>query len=249
MRIRIWNAYASNNSGSYTIVGRFNSDDAAAKVAAELLALVKAQCSWAAANDGKPSPLVTFAEKNGLSSYAGMGARDDWPEYSQQDHPEVWTVGSQLFLYSDYQVTMPRTFGELIYARGGRVEYEVDHAHHPMAALFEISWPWGGKTTETVAEGVEKILRALHEDPRFYENQQNGSPYHAWRIGESLGMEPDLRLGAVFADLITGFAAVDAAAQTAGAHINVRLHESFSPSGDDFPFLRPSKPPLEPDRP
>jgi hypothetical protein len=187
---------------------------------------------------------VTFAERNGLSSYEGMGAGDDWPEYSQQDHPEVWTVGSQLFLYSDYQVTMPRIFGQLIYARGGRVEYEVDHAHHPMAALFEIYWPWEGKTKEKVAEGVEKILRALHEDPRFYENQSEGAPYHAWRAGTEW-MEPDLRIGAAFANLITGFAAVDAAAQAAGAHVNVRVHESFSPSGDDFPFLRPSEPALD----
>ena len=29
MRIRVWNAYASNNSGSYAIVGRFASDQAA----------------------------------------------------------------------------------------------------------------------------------------------------------------------------------------------------------------------------
>ena len=54
MRIRIWNAYASNNSGSYTIVGRFESDESAAKLAAELLAVVKAQSAWAAANGGQP---------------------------------------------------------------------------------------------------------------------------------------------------------------------------------------------------
>jgi len=241
VRIRVWNAYASNNSGSYTIAGRFDSGDAAAKVAAELLALVKAQSAWAAGNGARPSPLATFAQKNGLSAYEGMGEDDDWPEHTQQEHPEVWTVGAQLFLYSDYQVSMPRIFGELIYARGGRVEYEVDHAHHPMAAFFEIYWPWKGKTKEIVAAGVDGILRALHADPRFHENQHERAPAHAWRIGGEW-MVPDLRIGAVFADLVSGFAAVDAAVRAAGAHVTVRVHESFSPNGDDFPFLRPSDP-------
>jgi len=244
MRLRIWNAYASNNSGSYTIVGRFDSDEAAAKVATELLALVKAQSAWTAQQADKPTPLVTFARDNGLSSYEGMGAGDDWPEYTQQEHPDVWTVGSQLFLYSDYQVSMPRIFGELIYTRGGRVEYEVDHAHHPMAAFFEIYWPWQGKTKEKVAAGVETILLALHEDTRFFENQREGAPYHVWRAGTEW-MEPDLRIGAIFADLIKGFVAVDTAARAAGAHVNVRVHESFSSRGDDFSFLRPSEPAID----
>jgi hypothetical protein len=216
MRIRVWNAYASNNSGSYTIVGRFGSDEAASKVAAELLALVKAQSAWGAAQADQPTPLATFAQQNGLSSYEGMGAGEDWPEYSQQEHPDVWTVGSQVFLYSDYQVSMPRLFGELVYARGGRVEYEVDHAHHPMAAYFEIYWPHEGKTNETVAAGVQNILQALHEDARFLDNQWEGAPYHAWRAGIDW-MEPNLRIGAVFANLITGFTAVDEAARAAGA--------------------------------
>jgi len=243
MRIRIWNAYASNNSGSYTIVGRFESDESAAKVAAELLAVVKAQSAWAAANGGQPSPLMTFATDSGLSTYEGMGGDDDWPEYGQQEHPDVWTVGSQLFLYSDYQVSMPRIFGEVIYARGGRVEYEVDHAHHPMAALFEIYWPWQGKTKEAVMAGVEKILKALHDDPRFFENQRDGALYHAWRASTEW-MVPDLRIGALFANLVSGFGAVDAAVRDAGAHLNVRVFETLTNDGDPFPFLRPSQPEL-----
>jgi hypothetical protein len=242
MRIRVWNAFASNNSGSYTIVGRFESDEAAAGAAAELVALVKAQSAWLAANRTGPSPLEEFAARNGFSSYEGMGSGDDWPEYSQQEHPDVWTVGRQLFLYSDYQVWMPRTFGELIYARGGRVEYEANHAHHAMAAFFEIYWPWQGKTPEKVAAGVDRVLRALHDDARFFDNQSEGAPYHAWRAGTQWG-EPDLRIGAVFANLVSGFAAVDAAVRAAGAQLNVRLYESLA-EDDPFPFLRPSQPEL-----
>jgi hypothetical protein len=244
MKIRVWNAFASNNSGSYTIVGRFNSDELAAAVAAELLDLVKAHSAWVAAGgDQQPSPLAAFVQKNRLSSYERIGAGDDWPTYSQKEHPDVWTVGSQLFLFSDYQVSMPRIFGELIYARGGRVEYEVDHAHHPMAALFEISWPWQGKTEEKVADGVGQILRALHADARFYENQWEGSPYHTWRGGMKW-MEPDLRMGCIFDDLITGFMAVDEAARGAGADVNVRVFEKLAEADDPFAFLRPSQPPL-----
>jgi hypothetical protein len=241
MRIRIWNAFASNNSGSYTIVGRFDSADSASRVATELLALVKAQSAWVQGNGSQPSPLTTFAKRNGLSSHQEPGADENWPEYSQQEHPDVWTLGSQVFMYSDYQVSMTRLFGELIYARGGRVEYEVDHAHHPMAALFEIYWPWEGKTQEKIAEGVQQILQILHDDTRFFDNQRDGAPYHAWRVGGQF-IEPDLRIGAIFSDLITGFAAVDEAAITAGAHVNVRLFESFVENGNEFSFLRPSEP-------
>ena len=118
------------------------------------------------------------------------------------------------------------------------------HAHHPIAAFFEIYWPWEGKTEEKVAAGVQQILRALHADSRFYDNQWDGAPYHAWRAGEE-SMEPDLRIGSVFANLISGFAAVDAAARAAGAHVSVRVHESFSADGNEFAFLRPSQPTLK----
>jgi hypothetical protein len=243
MRIRIWNAFASNNSGSYTIVGRFDSHESAAKVASEMLALVKAQSAWVENHSSQPSPLTVFAKKNGLNSHLGPGADADWPEYSQQEHPDVWTVGSQVFLYSDYQLAMTRLFGELIYARGGRVEYEAEHAHHPMAALFEIYWPWKGKTKEKIDEGARQVLTTLHDNASFYDNQREGAPYHAWRVATNWH-EPDLRIGAVFHDLISGFAAVDEAVRSVGAQVNVRLFESFSEEGNEFPFLRPSEPTL-----
>ena len=235
MRIRIWNAFASNNSGSYTIVGRFESQESAAKVAAELLALVKAQSAWAQSNQSQPSPLTVFAMKNRLSSQQEPGADGNWREYSQQEHPDVRTVGSHVFMYSDYQVSMTRLFGELIYARGGRVEYEVDHAHHPMAALFEIYWPWEGKTKETIAVGARRILQTLHDDTRFFDNQWDGAPYHAWRVGTQ-SLDPDLRIGAVFNELISGFVAVDEAAKSVGAYVNVRLFESFPRMETSSPF-------------
>jgi hypothetical protein len=204
---------------------------------------VKAHSAWVTAGGtDQPSPLAAFAEKNGLSTYEGIGAGDDWPTYSQMEHPAVWTVGAQLFLFSDYQVSMPRIFGELIYARGGRVEYEVDHAHHPMAALFEIYWPWQGKTEEAVTAGVRRILVALHEDASFFDNQAEGAPSHAWQGGVTWG--PDLRLGCVFKDLISGFMAVDAAARAAGASVNVRVFEKLAETDDPFAFLRPSQPPV-----
>jgi hypothetical protein len=243
MRIRIWNAFASNNSGSYTIVGRFDSDESAAKVGVELLALVKAQSAWAGGNQAKPSPLTVFAKENGLSSHQEPGADQNWPEYSQQEHPDVWTLGSQVFMYSDYQISMTRLFGELIYARGGRVEYEVDHAHCPMAALFEIYWP-PNKTDREKAESVLRLIRKLQGDPRFYRNQGDSAPYHAWLTGEKFP-DPDLRIGCVFENLVTGFAAVDEAVKSEGAYVNVRLFESFSENGNEFSFLRPSQPPIE----
>jgi len=45
----------------------------------------------------------------------------------------------------------------------------------------------------------------------------------------------------MFTELVTGFAAVDEAVKSTGAQLNVRLLESFSETGDMFPFLRRSE--------
>src|SRR5262249_20361727 len=86
MRVRIWNAYASNNSGSYTIVGWLPSEEVAREVAEELKTMIEAHTAWGEAGrgqaDGSDSPLAQFCRTHGLSWRAGMGGYEDWPQYS-----------------------------------------------------------------------------------------------------------------------------------------------------------------------
>src|SRR5262245_2985573 len=89
MRIRVWNAFASNNSGSYTIVGTFPSEETASTVAQELRAVMAAHARW---RDNqlrtRPSPFETFVRKNRLTWTDGLAESDDWPEYGGKDWPD-----------------------------------------------------------------------------------------------------------------------------------------------------------------
>ena len=64
----------------------------------------------------------------------------------------------------------------------------------------------------------------------------------AWRAGESFGEGP-LTVGAVFADLLEGVSALQAAADQHGARMYVRLHEAPDDEHDPLAYLRPSTPP------
>lgn len=124
MEMRVWNAYASNNSGSYTIVGSLPSHEVAASVAAELRELIEAQTTWLEeTSKTRLEPLAEFCRVHGLRARPDAGTWDDWPRVAQ--------LGNQVVVHHEYTVTLPRLFGELFYKRGGRVQHEEDHAHHP----------------------------------------------------------------------------------------------------------------------
>jgi hypothetical protein len=46
VKIKIWQAFASNNSGSYTIVGSFGTPEQAAEVAAALREMAERHTVW-----------------------------------------------------------------------------------------------------------------------------------------------------------------------------------------------------------
>ena len=86
MKIRIWNAFASNNSGSYVIVGSFPTEALAAEVSAELGAAAKAMSVWVQAPEGD-SPLAALAAKYGIA-YAPEDEGDDtWPQWIERRKP------------------------------------------------------------------------------------------------------------------------------------------------------------------
>lgn len=249
MRIRIWNAFASNNSGSYVIVGNFRSEERASEVAAELLDVAKAHSAWRAEHGheeavaGAPlSPIDAFARRHGIPLEDG---EEDWPQYSKAEHPAVWSIGHQVFVHVDYTVTMPRLLGHYMYVRGGRVVTELNHAHHPIVAVFEIGIPWQQRKGLDIAARVRDIVDRLCAEDGALTLRRAGTHAPAWRgvvAGEPAFGEADLTVGAVFDDLAAGFAGVAAAAKAHGAYVYVTVSEAHG-DGDPLAFLRPCVPP------
>jgi hypothetical protein len=247
MRIRTWNAFASNNSGSYVIVGSFPTAALASDVVAELREVALAHSAWLDAHpegESAGSPLAAYATKLGLGYEPSY---DDWPQYSDGP-PSVWCIDHQVFVYSDYTVTMPRVIGHALYARGGRVETEIDHAHHPIVATFEVYFPWQTRDRTDVPARVQELVDALCADDGALVAHRVPYQAPAWQgttaeRGPGFG-EPDLIIGAVFDQLAAGFTAVAAAVASVGAKLRVRVTEALHDrSVDALAPLRPCIPP------
>ncbi|AKI99071.1 hypothetical protein ATI61_106447 [Archangium gephyra] len=250
MKLHVWNAFASNNSGSYTIVGRFEEEEQAARVAAELKEVLEAHgVWWDAANSERkeperPSPLDVFIQKHGLTAGEDIGGWEDWPNYSGKQAPEAWAIGHQVFVHHDYTLTLPRTLGEFIYARGGRVETELDHAHHPLVSIFEL---WKGQHgQEETSSLLEALVEELNAEDGPLVTGVDGKVRPAWKEGDGFG-EPMLRVGAVFEELPTSYTAVERIARRHHLHISVKVFEAW-PDTDPLAFLRPCQPPLKRER-
>ena len=169
MRIKLWNSFASNNSGSYTLVGEFDEDARARAVGDELRRVCDAHEKWLDEPDGRTrpastSPLGQFVLDNELAAAVSEGSTmDDWPEHGSP--PRVEVVGSRVVLHVDYTVTMPRCFGEFVYREGGRVAVELNHAHHPLIVRFMIWVAWDSprqsEWKETIRPACVERLRAI----------------------------------------------------------------------------------------
>lgn len=244
MRIRAWNAFASNNSGSYVIVGSFPTAELASEVAAELQDVATAHSAWYELHDeSSQSPLDAYATKLGLSYEPKY---DDWPQYSGKP-PSAWAIDTQVFVHSDYTVTMPRVIGHALYTRGGRVETEIDHAHHPLLATLEVWFPWKVRDRSDVPPLVQNLVDELCGDGGTLAALSADHQPVAWQ-GRTAGRPldfgaPDLLIGAVFKDLAAGFKAVSVAAASAGASVRVRVAEALHDRGTDaLAMLRPCIP-------
>lgn len=237
MKIHVWRAFDSNNSGSYVIVGSFPSESSAAELAREFDEVCRAQSAWLAANAEGESPLTAYARRCGIEVDPLVGQSDEWPEYSPSPHPLVWSVGHQVFVYSDYCVTMPTLFGHAIYRRGGRVTTELDHAHHRIVAVHDLRVPWSQR--EGVAERVRALLDALLAADGPLATYAKGEHAAAWRTCSGFD-EPHVRLGVIFerAQLAAGSMAVCAVARAHGFTTEIRLHEAWDASSDPLAFLR-----------
>lgn len=238
MRIRLFHAFASNNSGSYTIVGRFSDEASAAEVARVLQQASDVHDAWHSTSpwdDAGPAPLDEFVREQGLRE-ARHGRGDDWPCHG--DKPSVVALGHQVVVHAPYTITLPTVFGELFYARGGRVDVEIDHAHEPIAVEF--SWypkgmSYGDPRIEPALEAFEALVRpeldALVARPEYDKRPPIAPAWHRGFWGQR-------HLSVVFADLVAGVKAVQTLADACGMNLTLRLTECPHEVEDPFALLR-----------
>ncbi len=239
MRIRWFTAFASNNSGAYTIVGRFDDEATAGEVARLLQQVIDGHDAWHRANEWEtesPAPLDDFVKEHGLRE-AKHGRGDEWPSYAKEA-PRAVALGRQVLVHSPYTITMPPVFGEVFYAKGGRVEVELDHSHEPIAvefAWYPAGMNYGDPRIEPALEAFEALVRpeldALIARPE-YDDRPVVKP--AWH----LGFWGQRHLSVVFGDLVEGVAAVRAIADACGMNLTLRLTETPSGVEDPFALLR-----------
>jgi len=147
MKIKLWQAYASNNSGSYTIVGWFANAELAQQVTCDLNGLLKKYNAWIFFNKctTERSPLEEFAEQHKLVFDPG-NAEDDWPMAFSDDvlpePPRAIALRNKVVIHHQYTILLPAILGQYFYARGGRVSREITMAHNSLLAKFSIVAPF-----------------------------------------------------------------------------------------------------------
>jgi ribosomal protein L7/L12 len=245
MRIRLYRAFASNNSGSYTLVGSFRTPEAATEAAALLQRICDEHHAWMEAtpyaHEG-PAPLDAFVVEHGLTPASKPpGREDDWPELG--DKPSVVASGHQVLFHVPYTVTMPPLFGELVYRRGGRVAQELDHSHHDLAVEFSY-WPsklpWNDPGKDAALDGFEALLRA--ELPALTQRREHDKrpPIEpAFHRGDWSSRH----VSVVFEDLVEGVRRVRGLADQAAMKLYFRVWESEGSGPDPLAALRASERP------
>src|SRR5262245_41236079 len=102
MQIFLFQAFASNNSGSYTIVGTFRDAATAEGVAKTLTEVTTAHGAWHDKHswdlDGT-SPLDEFVRQFGLHE-SKPGRDQEWPNYG--DDPTVLVMDCQVLVHAPY---------------------------------------------------------------------------------------------------------------------------------------------------
>jgi len=235
MRIFLFQAFASNNSGSYTIVGTFEDAATAESVAGILSKVTADHDAWHKKHEWEEdgvSPLDTFVKEFGLRD-PKPGRGDEWPSY--HDSPTVLVSGDQVLVHTPYTVTMPRMYGEFFYAKGGRVQVELNHAHDDLVVEFTF---WVHYNDPAKAEKLDAFQARLEPElgeltkRREYDKRPPIEP--AWYQGAW-----SLRhLGVVFEDLVDGVAHVGRLAKEMGVNTRLNIRESPNEVADPLAMLR-----------
>ncbi|HEX4461701.1 MAG TPA: hypothetical protein VIA18_27160 [Polyangia bacterium] len=239
MKVRIWNAYASNNSGSYTIVGLLPSQEVAQSVAVELEALIAAHSQWLATDDpsagAEDSPLAAFCRANDLHWEPAFGDSEDWPNFGD-GAPRVVAAGPQVIVHSHFTLSLPPTFGEYFYRRGGRVQTEENHAHAPIVVIAEFWWI----DRQRQAVELPNLIAALTDADGPLVPPATHTWPAAWRASTERGEAP-FTVGAVFNEPIDSVAVLRDLATRAGARMTLKLYEADDETHDPLASRRASE--------
>ena len=238
MRVRVYQAFASNNSGSYVLLGTFRDAAVTTSVKEELERIFAEHHAWLSdasqvgGRRGDPSPLHAWAAARGLQSEPNVGADDDWPHYGEP--PVVVASGDQLLVYVGYTVTFPRLAGELVYARGGRVSVELDHAHEPIVLSHEIWMHEGWKAREEAGRRIDAFRAAIDRGAlaHLQASRRSPEPERSAPVVRGGFWPGQIVLVQAPFDVVEGLRAVDALAAEHQLRARVSLFES-PVHGDD----------------
>src|SRR5262249_15477998 len=182
-----------------------------------LKTMIEAHTAWEEAGRGQAggsdSPLAQFCRTHGLSWRAGMGGYEDWPQYSDDNQPRAAAIGTQGVVHHEYTVSLPPTFGEFFYKRGGRVAHEENHAHHPIVTIASFWWGWTKEQRAQAEVEMPRLVAALTAPDGLLMQGRPAAWPAAWRAGG----EMPLIVGVVFENLIDGVSALNEAARRHGA--------------------------------
>ena len=150
----------------------------------------------------------------------------------------VAAVGKQVLLHAGYTVTMSRLFGEYFYRRGGRVDVELDHSHEPIVVTFDLWVAGGARNDPAKRERLDALvaqLEPLLEPTLLPPSKRKRAPV---RPVFQRGEWDNLRLYAVFDDLVLGVDSVARAAREHGVEVRVTLREGDAGVEDPLASLR-----------
>lgn len=228
MKIKIWQAYASNNSGSYTIVGRFPDAEVAQQVACDLNQLLGKYNEWVFFDKQytEESPLAEFARQHGLTFEPG-NSEDDWPMALSDDvlpePPRAIALRDKVLIHHHYTILLPAILGQYFYARGGRVSREITMALEPLLAKFVIVAPYNS---------VKSLQRDVDMKGLANELMAEGGPLRTGLVSSHISelattgfQGQSIKFEARFYDLLKSFSKISEIVNKYEVQLNLELEE------------------------
>jgi MoaA/NifB/PqqE/SkfB family radical SAM enzyme len=264
-RVFVWQAYGSNNSGDWTIVGRFRTQEEAQRAAQSLRELARAHEAYLASAEGQESikangydgsiptpPLRQFGEAHGFDwSRPGDGL---WWEEDGSGAPVLTAgaVGDSVVVYHPYCMGLPEEPFRQLFTAWGATEFGYWQYDRP--CLVATAHGQNSKAIEELQKYLNLIAAAKYpsevsepppwgevgDDPRIEHDEDRRTRLDNGPQGIEV-FENSVRLTLSFANIFAGALALDAWLRREGfERIEMELQSEFSP-------LAPTvQPPREP---
>ena len=250
-------AWASNNSGSYTLVGSFDDSEAARATGERLRTLFREMSALYAERQAEVMRLLAEGAKriilpdvetpmHRLVAAEGFTALpedfidgDSWPSDGGSAEENVLVTGQQVIVHVGWTMTMPRALAELFFKAGARIDVEIDHAHHRLvvvAGLYPLAY---GKTAEereahraTLAKVRAEIdgLMSRQPPPRYPGEVPMSHAWHDEGHGLALGIVPR--------EMVPELMAIRDVVERHELRMHVRVFEAIATGGDPLADMR-----------